>query len=256
MAPKGEIVQWQGETRYDIVPLGDADRSWDLDDWHVEAKLEKVLSAAELAASARTELKQVLGEIDQSPDLTFAQLDGLSRRLRSLTRYLSGDPDARNDHLPEVRREAMQRRLDEQRAVSALELIGPLWTAAQAAATAVTLSAAVASGTRKWRQKRTKLPPGSRLSLTITTKENHYRERAKVVIYEVHTKTLGEITDEIRQAFTAYAQGGVFTGPELSDEVRSAILRPESDIAAVAQEIDIAVTKKFSENLHRDFPLY
>jgi hypothetical protein len=243
--PAGEIVQWQGETRYDVAPLSDADRSWDLDDWHVEAKLEKVLSAAELAAYARTELEQVLGDIDQSPDLNLDQLDGLSRRLRSLTRYLSCDLDARNHHLPEVRREAIQRRLDEQRAVSTLELIGLLWTAAQAAATAVTLGAAVASGTRKWRQKRTKLPPGSLISLTITTKDNHYRERAKVVIYDVHTKTVDDITDEIRQALTAYAQRGVFTGPVLSDEVRSARLQPEIDIAAVA--------KKINEQLYKDY---
>jgi hypothetical protein len=81
------------------------------------------------------------------------------------------------------------------------------WTAAQVAATTGALSAYVASAARKWRDKRLKLPEGTRLTLTLSPAKGDHRRRAQVIITDIHMKTPDEITHEIRNALRAYAAG-------------------------------------------------
>jgi len=80
-----------------------------------------------------------------------------------------------------------------------------LWTAAQVAATSLALGGYVTSAARKWRDKRLKLPEGTRLTLTLTpAKQDDRRGHTRIVISDIHTKTPDEITNEIRQTLLRY----------------------------------------------------
>jgi hypothetical protein len=88
------------------------------------------------------------------------------------------------------------------------DVVTAVWTAAQVAATTGALSGYVASAARKWRDKKLPLPEGTRLTLTLTpARKDDRRERAKIVISDIHTKTPDEITNEIRTALMTYAHG-------------------------------------------------
>jgi hypothetical protein len=95
---------------------------------------------------------------------------------------------------------------------SQFNLAGPglvveaFWTAAQVAATSGALSGYVSSTARKWRDKRVKLPAGTRLTLTLTpARGDDRRHGTRIVISDIDTKTPDEITNEIRQTLLAYA---------------------------------------------------
>ena len=60
---------------------------------------------------------------------------------------------------------------------------------------------------RKWRDKKTELPEGTRLTLTLTpAKEDDRRGRTRIVISDIHEKTADEITGEIRQILMRYVR--------------------------------------------------
>ena len=104
-----------------------------------------------------------------------------------------------------VRRRTRAAHLD---ALAAPDFVGALWTAAQVAATSLALGGYVTGAARKWRDKRLKLPEGTRLTLTLTpAKRRDRRGPTRIVITDVQTKTPGEITNEIRRGLMNYAQG-------------------------------------------------
>ena len=105
------------------------------------------------------------------------------------------------------------------------EIIYQVWTAAQVAATAVTLGQAAALGTRRWRKKEPELPPGTRLTLSVTLPEGDnqlrtgWHERgsashkpnflvspAYITIEGADTKTQDELTNEIKEQLSRFVR--------------------------------------------------
>src|SRR5262249_25541511 len=73
-----------------------------------------------------------------------------------------------------------------------------IWTAAQVAATSGALAAYVTNAARKWRDKKTELPEGTWLTLTLTpAKEDDRRGRTRIVMSNIHEKTAGEIRQKL-----------------------------------------------------------
>jgi hypothetical protein len=86
------------------------------------------------------------------------------------------------------------------------EVVEALWTATQVAATSLALGSYLSSAARKWRDKKTELPDGTRLTLTLTPAKRDPRRATRIVISDIHTKTADEITNEIRQTLMKYVR--------------------------------------------------
>jgi hypothetical protein len=86
------------------------------------------------------------------------------------------------------------------------EVVEALWTSAQVASISLALGSYLSSTARKWRDKKTELPEGTRLTLTLTPAKGDRRRATRIVISDIHTKTPDEITNEIRQTLMRYVR--------------------------------------------------
>ncbi len=99
------------------------------------------------------------------------------------------------------------------------DFIYQVWTVAQVGATAITLGQALALATRRWRKKEPKLPPGTRLTLTVTLPDDGSERTAAaastkpVVIVPAYieidgadTKTEDQLTRDIEEQLSKYVR--------------------------------------------------